>query len=167
MLHLTILREEFLGRPSAPGERVEHPRRTRGRACIARFSELSEKRNPLRTGARVELLGPLTEMSRHDMISTLQLAGGAFAAELEARREEATSPARNRAAFCSIGASARRFKGGTRRTSHSRTFASRGGSRDPKSEGDDALRARRDTTRQDSQHRQQTGAEQRPDRRVR
>ena len=64
---------------------------------------------------------------------------------------------------CTIPNSYRR----ARRTSHSRTFASRGGSRDPKSEGDDALRARRDTTRQDSQHRQQTGAEQRPDRRVR
>ena len=67
--------EEFLlGPHNAPSERVEHPRRARGRTCIKRVWELCENRNPLRTAGRYELLASLNEMADRSQVSPLQQA---------------------------------------------------------------------------------------------
>ena len=167
MLHWPILEEFLLGPHNAPSERVEHPRRARGRTCIKRVWELCENRNPLRTAGRYELLASLNEMADRSRVSPLQQAAVSPAAVPEPWQEAACwsgTKARGVLKHRGLGAP---LQGRERRTDHSSLFASRGASRDTNPGGDDASQARRDTARQAVQHGRHKAAEQRANRPIR
>ena len=119
MLHWPILQEFLLGPHNAPSERVEHPRRARGRTCIKRVWELCENLIPLRTAGRYELLASLNEMADRSRVSPLQQAAVSPAAVPELWQEAACwsgTKARGVLKHRGLGAP---LQGRERRTDHS------------------------------------------------
>ena len=167
MLHLPILQELLLDPHDAPSQRVEYPRRARGRTCLKRVWELCENCNPLRTAGRYELLASLNEMADRSPVSPLQQAAVARSAASEPWREAACwSGTKTRGVLKNLGLGVP-LQGRERRTDHSSLFASRGASRDTNPTTYEAYRARRDTARQAVQHGRHKAAEHRANRPIR